>query len=396
MGINSKDLLGGLFSGGKVGPKFLPYNDLIQSYGMDTGSLFRVKMSAFKQPEIRLNSKGGNVNVDNVPTTEPLAEFETLYGGDSLSISHDHQYGEAGGLIGMVKNAFQSGGALGLNNMQLLNVVKGVDNLIKKDTTTLLNQFNSFSDLDVSKIYKGNTPPEFTVTFTLIASKDPLLEVVLPALIMTYLSYPRLSNDKDVGNILKTMDGAVSKGLAALPLPKNKVTTTEGQTPEQIKETENQQKNILQQTYESFKNSVAGKWRYRVGHAPPFWIVSSSNGIIYMPNAMLRNVTVNYFGPWVQAPPRKSLITFFNSAANAGGFGAGGILDPKVVFPDTKAIKYDASSFLKGITNLGGYPSYATVSMTFQHAFDRMFGEEWLLSMTGAATHLGATSSTKR
>jgi len=118
-----------------------------------------------------------------------------------------------------------------------------------------------------------------------------------------------------------------------------------------------------------------------------------------LPNAHISNITVNYFGPWVEKPPKASFAEAIQTLGNSSGMG----LDPTTVFPDSSLIgnlgqgALDIiSNFIDSSSNLGGYPTYATVDITFRHAFEKIFGEEWLLSMTGATSHFGSTSSITR
>jgi len=130
-----------------------------------------------------------------------------------------------------------------------------------------------------------------------------------------------------------------------------------------------------------------------MGDAPPFWIVSSSNGLIHMTNCHIENVTVNYYGPWVESPKNSNFLNDFLSSQGSSldSLGADN-LAIKNVFPNAQLIGTSKSI---GYSGLGGYPSYATVSITFKHSLSKVFGEEFLLSMTGAGSHFGAGSTGK-
>lgn len=370
--------LGGLFSGGKVGGNFLPSNSIVNSYGIDQGSLFRIKMSAYKNTEVKLSTQGGNVKVDSKPATSAMAEFEVLHNAESLTISHDHKWNGEGMLHQGAKLFNQ--GLMGLKGKDVINFLKGASNLVNRGSAQVATGFNAFSSVDVAKIYNGNTPPTFTVRFVLLATSDPLLEVVLPSIIFTYLSYPRLSNEGEVSNFIQNLDSNNAASLGG-------IFSNAGQTTGKVEATQQQAQSKLKQMFKAVKDVTQGKWRFRVGHAPPFWKVSSSNGLVHMANCHISNITTEFFGPWVEAPNHSALDGFANGNSGIG-------LDPTSVFPSSTQLG-GLGDVLGSLTskNLGGYPTYANINITFQHALENMFGEEWLLSLTGASNHFGATSS---
>jgi hypothetical protein len=366
----------GLLTGSFVGPTFLPMNDLIREYGLENGSLFRVKMSAFKNTQVTLSTKEGGPFIKSKPPTQPLFEAEVLHNEKSLSMNHQHNWGQSQGLIGQAQKAMEKG-FLGMKGDTIINALKGATDLVQRDQTNVINEFNTWGSFDVAEVYQGNSAPSFKVKFALIASKDPLIEVVIPSLIFTYFSYPSLSKEKDIGNMV----GAIKKmgqGAAGVlgfgdSSGKKSATTIVDKA-----------QRTLEDTWKAIKDVSAGKWRYRVGDAPPFWMVSSSNGLIHLPNCHISNIDVNYFGPWVEAPEEKSVLEAVSGLASSSG------LTPEMVFPNSSLIGSFGTNSNSG---LGGYPTYATVEITFKHAFTKIFGEEFLLSMGGSSSHFGGKST---
>ena len=153
-------------------------------------------------------------------------------------------------------------------------------------------------------------------------------------------------------------------------------------------------KNALGIAVDMIKGAMTGKWRYRVGHAPPFWKVSTSNGLLHFSNANITNLTVTYYGPWTKGPTEEGIKQFLGNVAGLANVSSGGF-DMASVFPSAKPMA-GIGDMIESNTidwkKMGGFPSYAEVSITFKSAFDKIFGEEWLLAMAGSVDHFSTSS----
>jgi hypothetical protein len=367
MAFSIQGLTGGAFSGGRVGNTFLPTNEFIQQYGLQSGSLFRVKLTAYKNTSVDISLGEGGPKVKSDQEPEPLFEAEVLHNKAELNINHSHQWGDGRGLVSSTLNAMKSG-VLGFNANQILNTLKGASNLVEEGSTPAINEFNSFGAMDIAQVYQGNSAPEFTLSFSLMATTDPLAEVIVPSLVFSYFSYPTLSKDKDITNLFQMMDKSATDFLGGIG--------GGNQSEQKGKNVEKNSKNVLTEAYDAVKNVAKGKWRYRVGNAPPFWVLSSSNGLVFMPNAHISSVNITYYGPWLEAPAKGSLLSSLGSIAG-GGFS------PTQVFPNSQVVgSFFPSMGAEGF-KLGGYPTHASVDITFQHTLSTRFGEEILMSLVG-------------
>ena len=375
-------LIKGLFSGNaRLGDTFLPNNDLLTEYGItDSNNLFSVNLQAFKPPVISVKkTKGGSeVNPESTPT--PLKTFDVLYSGQNLKIDHNHKF-DTSQLGSIVNKFFNEEVAFGFKGKDIAAQFAEAAKLFKEGDQNIEAKldWNTFSSVDVAKAYKGSTPPSITINFTLLASKDPLREVVLPCLALTYLSYPRLSDDSLLSTIVSLAtaagDGAASIfGQAGL----GNLGAGDDKTKKDAEELEKLATGKLKEIYTKLKSSYEGRWRAQTGYPPPFWQVTCSNGLFSMKNASLSNLSINYNGPWLAAPPPANILSTLAKFADGTSVG----FPVSEVFPGS-SIGSIASDILglfsaKGDGTFKGMPTYAEVTMTFENNFTQLYAEDWI------------------
>ena len=402
----------GFFNGAATDRLFIPFNDLIKTYNLDVNSLFRVKLSAFSTYFPMVDKEGVNKGPSD---PNAIWENELLYNEESVRVNHSHNYGTVGGLPGFVVENFNKG-ALGFSGTDVVRAVQAFDDMmnstrtmseIQSSVSPFRTAWNDFSSLDTAKAYQGSSKPQtFTASFYLMASRNPLFEVVIPATVFAYLSYPTINPSKRV-NILKQLANAASN-LGSGERSEN-----------YLKELANSLKNrdvegtgkgildgmalVVSETIDFIKDVTQGtygdKWRYRIGDPPPYWTVSSSNGIIHMNNAHISDIDITYFGPWLK-----------NTSSNAGGevirLLKGANINPQTMIGDVLQSSnsvgrsgFDTGSLLNAISEgdtdeLSGFPSYAEVKVTFESNFNQVFGEEILMAIVGANNHFGGKVTT--
>jgi hypothetical protein len=383
--ISSK--ISGLLSGLSANSQILPTNKYINDYNLKDGSLFKIKLQAFKVPDIKISTGSNGINVHPTNDPNPVGEFEILYNQDELSIAHGHNYDVAGGFVGGIVNSISNKGLFGLDG-RTIEFAKGVVDLFKNvesgqgGTTTLNTDWNTTGTLDIAKAYKGSSnPPSITVTFVALATENPLLEVVAPAVLFTYLSYPHISKEKSLREVAKMVadmsSSFVNSVISSIGFEKG----TDGSP--KITEAQKNAKSAVESASNLFNGISSDKWRYRLGDTPPYWKVSTSNGLFNLQNASLTNVNITYHGPWIEAPSSTSILSALQTFSSVSKMG----FNPSSIFPSSSIIGSvgdSLSSLLSDKSNKrGGYPSYATISLTFQNNFNVVFGEEWLTSLTG-------------
>jgi hypothetical protein len=365
----------GVSGGVKIGSIFLPGNDILKDYKIaNSSSLFRFKCSAFRSPEMSIQTKKeGNKNTisvmaDTVP--EPLAEFEFIYNQESFSLNHSHRWNEPRGLIGRLKALFDEGVG-GFSGGDILAVIEGGNQLLQKGDTSIRTDWNAFGSLDLAKSYQGTDAPDIPISFVLFTTTDPLIDVVIPATFLTYISYPRLKKGrKELTELLNIVDGFVEGNDPSNIRVENSVNLKEKERQQENKAADKAASGMideLKQAFRTIKDASSDKWRYRLGYAPPTWVVSASNGLVHMNNAALVNVQVTYHGPWIGTKAIKGKLSDDLSkeiyGASKGGQSSGGEV------------------------SIGGFPSWAEVTLTFRNNFEQVFGEEWMMGIAGSASH---------
>jgi hypothetical protein len=375
----AKEVEVGWLRNGKIGNLFLPENKVLGDYRIKTSpGLFTFKCTAFRSPEMSVKGVNDNgkksIAVDVETNPEPLSEFEFVYSGESFNMSHSHNFGEPRGVVGMLKSFFDKG-VLGVGGNTILAVMESMDELFTTGQTSIKTDWNAFGALDLAKSYQGTNAPEVKISFVLFTTDDPFYDVVLPATFLTYMSYPRLSKTKDeIEEMLSVLVGFL-QGKAG-----NSST--------------NQPKQSNDKTfYGKLKDAAPDKWRYRLGYAPPTWVISSSNGMYHLNNASLRNVDVTYHGPWL---PSSIVVT--NDQINSALNGIGNLGNQKLAIGQQNSSKasqtfktntpYNNANSKQGQNvNVRGFPSWAEVTLTFASNFEQIFGEEWMLSMVAGSSH---------
>jgi hypothetical protein len=384
-------LLGGL-AAGQSGILF-PNNPLISDYGIDTGKLFRINLKAFQPLPVKLIPDGEKVRQEERNKANlKIAEFDVLYASESFTVNHQHNWDQAG-LGGAIQGLMTSigsvpGGLAGFGST--LNSMIELDPKIHTRRST-------FGDIDVAPVYKGSGNQEIEVSFILLAHSDPIREVVLPAQLLTYLTYPKINGDQTIVKKLDELTNKVSNstaeelkkgfknssggGSSVSPPGVGPIGTGHGADDKNI---DTQTKDLAQDNVNTFADGlvehVKSTARFRVGIAPPVWVISCSNGSQFLGNAHCRTMGVSYHGPWLGAPPENS----FSQAAQEFAQGASLGSLASSIFPGSDIFDLDFADIIKD-TNRGGYPSYAVITMTFQSNYALMFGEEWLLSLGGGA-----------
>jgi hypothetical protein len=387
----------GLMAGAMVDSIFLPNNPILDDYKITNNpSLFTFKCSAFKAPEMSIKADNGNITVTADKPTEPLAEFEFIFNQESFSLNHSHNWGEVGGIIGTIRSYFNQG-VLGLKGDTILAALQGANQLISTGQTAIRTDWNAFGSLDLAKSYQGTESSDINISFVLFTSKDPFVDVMLPATFLTYMSYPKLRSSKeDIKNMLSLLDGLRNQGKTDLRLSQNKAqpekTTNvsmskktgderDAMSDEQKTEYYKQQeiaKNLdttMNSVINAVKSSTVDKWRYRLGFSPPSWVVSASNGSVFLNNAALTNVGIVYHGPWISS--KQVQATFSEDIL-------------KEVFSNSPGLKSDIDG------SLSGFPSWAEVTLTFKNNFQQVFGEEWMMGIAAGASHFPKVTTSSR
>jgi hypothetical protein len=382
----------GILGSSKATDIFFPKNPLISDYGIGGkgGQNFTVKIAAYKQPEITISkeTKGTTVTANTSPHS--LGEFEILYAPSSLTLSHSHNFGNNNIITKGLKMLDSGSKVFGLGGGDVLSVMQSANQLATKKedgggSTTFKNAWNTFGALDMAKAYEGTSIPSFNLNFSLVAHTDPLLDVVIPATYLTYLTYPKISSgNKNVSDILDMIGQNASSILnTAQGILGNSSKTSE--TQDKSANAADKSKKELNKFSDMVKEATVGKWRYLVGDAPPFWTLSTSNGVFGMVNASVTNITVEYHGPWIKSPTSNTTDSLKNAISNMGGSSIG--FDPTKIFGDSVTGGIGAEDVLGDLFSsdpqMKGYPSYANVSLTFENNYSQMFGEELLAFLDG-------------
>lgn len=412
-------LKNGLFNGGAVNQTFLPWNDIIRTYNFDKDSLFRVRINAYSQTAPSLSVGPSGPQVTTIADPSPIWQCELLHNEDSLTISHDQNYGDIGGLVGEGLQLFDKG-IMGVGGVDVLRGLQSVKNLasgtnVSSTIPPFRSEWNDFASVDIAKAYKGTSNPQnFSTSFILFADKDPFMDVVVPSVIFAYLSYPAIDKTKSVKELLSSFGNAVEGAGGKLG---KSISSAFGKLDEGVAgpNTEIAEKagEYVKDASTIIKDLVTGvikdRWRVRIGNPPPYWTVSSSNGIIFLNNAHLKEVSITYHGPWLKPGAKAAGIAgLAEKLTGKGGMlgGAGGDLSSAAgdIFGGATGgsisvlgggAKEGISSLLGkmagggGGSNLSGFPSYAEVKLTFVSNFSQVFAEEMLMGLVGANAQFG-------
>jgi len=377
--VSPQGLLGGLAAGSST--VLFPNNPLLTDYGINSDKLFKINLKAYQPLPIRLRPNNNRVDyVHQTGANMKIAEFDVVYSGDSFSVSHIHNWDQSalGGGLQTLANTIGSvlpGGLAGVGS-SAASILDG--------SASLHTRTDTFGDIDVAPVYKGSGEQKIEISFVLLTHSDPITEVVLPAQLLTYLTYPKIDNDQtlnklidSLGNLkdklIKDLGETVGKTVGAVTgIVKNLSESTEAKVSAAAQQQYDKLTGVVQDQIKSFI-------RYRVGIAPPVWVITCSNGSQFLGNAHCKSITVEYHGPWLGAPETPSFAAAAKSFVNSSELPS--ILS--TIFPSAGILSdFGINDILTG-SNKGGYPSYATINMTFQSNHKLMFGEEWLLSLGG-------------
>ena len=375
--VSPQGLLGGLAAGSST--VLFPNNPLLTDYGINSDKLFKINLKAYQPLPIRLRPNNNRVDyIHQTGANMKIAEFDVVYSGDSFSVSHTHHWDESffGGAAQALSKSIGDvlpGGLAGFASTAA-SILQG--------ETAFHTRSDTFGDIDVAPVYKGSGEQQIEISFVLLTHSDPINEVVLPAQLLTYLTYPKIDNDqtlnklitkseaftdtvvKGAGKILKTGVNAISQAFSKDP---------PAEAGDRAKE------KVDTKLTRGLVDHIKSFLRYRVGIAPPVWVITCSNGSQFLGNAHCKSITVEYHGPWLGAPETPSFAAAAKSFVNSSGLPS--ILS--TIFPSAGILSdFGINDILTG-SNKGGYPSYATINMTFQSNHKLMFGEEWLLSLGG-------------
>lgn len=384
-----------------------PINPLVTDYNIGK-DLFKVKIKAKRNKNTSINDDGGKT----IAKDSELKTFnmEILYSNPSLSVSHSFDWGE-----GIFATMAEGASTLARG---LKKVGEAKDALLSPTAEPgqlgkVLGQ-SKVGGLEIAPIFKGSTKPSITLDFILLAHSDPYLEVVLPAQIITYLAYPKVSPNNNIGVLVDMLNGQSTKltstqeknmslrDLGGFDVGKN----AEGKADGVI----NEWKDAINKTKDSldraFPSDGGDNWRFLLGEQPDFWEIETSNGIMDMKYAHISALNITYNSPWV-APVRdfggnySNSLQFANavksiveSGAQGGESGVASMVQS--IFPNALDLGKSAISKLGGgipgpigdalrdfsgemdYGFKGGYPSYANVSITFTSNYEKMFGEDWI------------------
>jgi len=363
---------------GKAGTAiFYPYNSLLTDYGIGKNSqVFSVRIVAFAHPDTFTGASG----VNNVPPTK-LAEFEIIQCTPSVTLNHSHNYGGDSWLHGFI-NGVNGSAFMGLDLSTIANMVSTTMSQIEGKSTAIQTPWNTFGGFDLASAYQGSTAPSFSVDFNLVTHNNPLTDVVIPSVLLSYLSYPKIDKMRGTDKLVEVLSNQTSRLSAAISTFAGALGNTEGTAENTVKEAINITQKGLTTAATIAKNLSAGKWRHTVGTAPPYWTLRCSNGIYGMMNASLADVSITYNGPWIEATNAGIVGQLSTLLSNTGmtGLNPSSVLSSATSGLDVSAV----SDFFKGGANkYKGYPTSANVKLTFVNNYSKVFGEEIISSMQG-------------
>jgi hypothetical protein len=353
-----------------------PISTLLNDYNIDLSDLFTFRLQAIQnEPPVFERSDSSGIVVKDVGKTK-LFDFEIIYKNSSIQIDHNHDWedmpmfsteGAVTNLGGLIKK-YSSLGIAG-TAITALNAIFAEGSDKAKGAT----RKNSFGSLDTAPIYKGSGKQSITLQFTLMAHNNPVSEVVIPSLLLTYMTYPKSSTRPE---------GIIDAMTKALTEEKNKIE-------QQLKVGEDEgskaKLNAINKVASNVINTfgIADKdtWRFVIGAPPPKWTISASNGIYHLEKCHCKSINITYHGPWIKPPDGTTVGNMLGQIANKSTVGLGEL--SKSVFPNSTEFSKDFLTGTKSDTPLKGLPSYADVSMTFEADFDQLFGEEFLLGAAG-------------
>lgn len=345
------------------------YNKLLNDYQYFSDNFFKIRLQAFEAPYQAVDSKKQSLTATS-PSNTAILDLELLYSGQSFNVSHQHEWGSSdssavGNLIkkiGSGQGDFSNIGKVDLAIDAATQAWTG-DSVKAIDSSSKLGQSlftpNRFGKIEVANAYKGSTSQTFNITTTFIASSDPYKDVVFPCKILESIGYPTLVQDSALLSAARSTASAV---VGSNVISKVKKSTDE----------DSKIKQVLQ-------NSTKGTFSARYGKVPPVWNVMFSNNLHGLSSCALTAVNVEYYGPWIKKPNESEVeksIARLNNGANADFNDIA-----KSIYEDgdkLTAKEFDAKNGRKG-----GFPSFATVTLTFTDTFNNPFQEDILRNLYG-------------
>ena len=364
--------LGGFMAGAEVPNNVFPSNPIMSQYNLNEDNLFTVDVEAYEQPTFTIQNTGeggilGGYKLDVAKKEKVIFAAQLLYSDTTFAISHSHSWGES-----MLTTALKNVGGLSQVAKKLAAVesalrVKPGESVASDGVTT---EFNAFNSVDVADVYQGSGKQSFDVTFYAVAYDDPINEVILPSLLFTYLSYPRQS-DK-IPDWIYSLEN-IKTSLTSPDKGKGKADSVIADSVKKI--------NNTLATKEA-QEATASAFRTRVGKVPPSWRVSTSNGLLTMENAHIKDVTTTYYGPWLANPTGDQQSVLSKIVTGVGALAGGG-LPLAEVFPGAGGIvggieNFFSKSVSSGEVKVKGLPSYCEIKLSFESNFSQMFAEEWI------------------
>jgi hypothetical protein len=380
----------GVISGTAINGLVLPSNPLITEYNMDKGSLFKVycKATYVEAPTLQGGPKGIGT-YGNVP--EDPIYFEAICNADTLTMSHEHRYDKLGGLMGVVADFMKS--AVGTSYTE---AARAGANLQQASAIELGTEWNTFAGWDISKAYQGTNPLTFELSLVLIAHKDPLLEVVLPAASLTYLSYPVTSKTNNTDNLMNLITTAVNACSTGEPKKEPKKDDKGNAISNLITDLVNDATGIVDKLRKFAEDQqFANRAKYKVGSPPPTWSIETSNGIVSMDSCHISNLSVVYHGPWISSPTAEEQLKDMSPKilTKLGVTSINGKVDFNNVdvssFNDDQVANLDQ---LVALQRAGGYPSWAEIKIKFENNFHMLFGEEVIKGIITRGNTTGGTT----
>jgi len=219
------------------------------------------------------------------------------------------------------------------------------------------------------KAYSESEPIEITVPLVLIATSDPLFDVVVPATILSALSYPSKIDYQIINTIKNKMQDIMDSIESALGS-----TDSDGT------------KSNLQVIYNFLRRSAAASidtYSFVSWVAPCYWSISFSNQILDLERCAITAIETTYHGPWrayanamSHTSSKRSKRTLIRGAERIGTryleeinkyAGTAGRLGSKLI---ERALNQQdkrkrISVFDKENMVLAGYPLWAEVNVTF-------------------------------
>jgi hypothetical protein len=380
----------GVMNASAINNTVLPSSDIIKKYNLDMGSLFKLTCEAtYVEAPTMMAVEGGIAFLPNVPK-KPV-RFEAICNAESFTMNHQHNFGDSDSTVGQIINMFQNSGIA----KGALEVARAGAGAVKHTSDTgsvvgaeapLATPWNTFSGVDVARAYQSTEPLSFELSMVLVADSDPLIDVVVPASYLTFLTYPSQSPVQNTDALFEGFKEVLA-GLEKSPEDKEKEGDQGEDNPELLS-----LKGVLSEIINGGRDALresglAENVRLKVGTPPPIWKITSSNGIIQLDTANVRNLNITYHGPWISSPNARRQIERNSPIVNQYL----GLSKDKIQGLNNDQIT-NIEEVIANQRSGNGYPSWAEVKMTFTNTFGIMFAEEAVQGMIQQDKTVGGAS----